>query len=88
VDPDTVVAMEAKYVVKPSSSSYEGDFPEFMLFKFDREMVRYRGVLEDGVNPVTRLRLVTNTERAAEFLEARARETLGPDVDFVVKVLP
>jgi hypothetical protein len=88
VDPDTVVALDTKYVVAPGGGRqlYEGGRPEFMYRQFDHEMERYAKVLREVSNPVSRLRLITNSERAAEFLAARARKILGDGIDLVVIV--
>ncbi|MGY0388911.1 restriction endonuclease fold toxin-2 domain-containing protein [Nocardioides sp. WG-D5] len=90
VDPDDVVAVDAKYVLKPGSpkSMYEGKRPDFLLRDFDREMKRYSRVVRDTANPVSRIRIVTNTDLAGEFLGARARRMLGEDVDLTVDIQP
>ncbi len=89
LDPDKVVAADAKYVLDPGhpKAMYEGGRPEFVYRQFDDEMRRYKLVLEDSSNPVARLRIVTNSEAAARFLAERARGILGPDADLVVVVL-
>jgi hypothetical protein len=90
VDPDNVVAVEAKYVTRPDSSMYEGNVPAFMLDRlfrdFDREMERYGNVARHQANPVDRIRIVTNTDAAARFLGERARGVIGPDVGLEVLV--
>ena len=53
---------------------------------FDREMVRYAGVVRHDANPVERIRLVTNTGQAARFLTQRARKILGRELDLDVQV--
>ena len=90
IDPDGVVAVDAKYVKQPGtpSSMYEGTSPEFLLREFDGEMPRYGAVIRDPANPVARLRIITNTDKAAEFLSSRARTLLGPDIDIEVVVIP
>ncbi|MGV1008799.1 MAG: restriction endonuclease fold toxin-2 domain-containing protein [Dermatophilaceae bacterium] len=49
-----------------------------MYREFDREMARYGQIPADPSNPVGRLRIVTNTEKAVEFLTSRARQTPSP----------
>ena len=91
VDPDKVVALEAKYVANPARSIYEGRGPAFMQEKlmeqFDGEMHRYADVIRSGETPVGRLRILTNTPGAAEYLGARARRILGPEIDLQVVVM-
>ena len=55
---------------------------------FDGEVRRYGAVIRDGANPVSRLNIITNTERAADFLGTRARSILGSDIDIEVTVQP
>lgn len=87
LDADGVVAVEVKHVDQPGGASmYEGSRPEWLLRDFDDEIRRYRAVIEDGGNPVDRLRLVVSTPAAAEFLGDRARALLGPDAGFSVVV--
>lgn len=88
VDPDKVVAVDAKYVVHPDSgrSVYEGGRPEFLYKEFDDEMRRYAAVVRDPENPVDRVRIVTNTDKAARYLAERASRILGPDVELDVVV--
>lgn len=92
VDPDTVVAIETKYVVRGERSMYEGKagpaMLDMLLQGFDKEMGRYGAVIRHRGNPVGRLRLVTNTEAAATFLGERARRLLGDDVDLDIQVQP
>jgi len=92
IDPDTVVAIEAKYVVRPGRAIHEGTAPTFMqergLRDFDGEMERYAQAIRYTGNPVGRLRLVTSTQAAAEFLGARARRILGDDIDLDVRHEP
>lgn len=75
LDPETVVAIEAKFVDKPHRSMYEGKAPAFMeakLFKgFDDEMRRYGAVIRHDENPVGRLRIVASRRR--ESIWARGR---------------
>ncbi|MCL1923870.1 MAG: hypothetical protein FWG15_08480 [Propionibacteriaceae bacterium] len=89
IDADGITAVDAKYVIEPGSgrAMYEGTRPDFLLTKFDDEMARYGVAIRDGSNPVARLNIITNTETAAEFLGARARSLLGPDIDIVVTVI-
>lgn len=44
--------------------------------------------VDSELTPAARLRLVASTPQAAEFLGARARSILGPDVDLQVVVHP
>lgn len=90
LDPDAVVAAEAKYVGSPGSSVYEGNAPKWLVDEamedFDSEMRRYKAVIEDESNPIARLRLYANTPKATEFLEARARTILGENIDLHVVI--
>ncbi|WP_344746430.1 restriction endonuclease fold toxin-2 domain-containing protein [Kribbella aluminosa] len=90
VDPDTVVVVEVKYVMRPDRSLYEGKVParmlEVMLHPFDDEMERYASVVQHNANPVERIRLVTSTDAAARFLGERARKILGQGIDLDVQV--
>lgn len=92
LDPDTVVAAEAKYVSSPGRSLYEGQVPpalrEVLLADFDFEMDRYAKVIADPDNPVGRLRIIASTQAAADFLGARARRILGPGIDLQVRYVP
>lgn len=92
LDPDRIVAVEAKYVANPGRSIYEGAVAQPLLDKlledFDREMRRYGAIVRDHGNPVARLRLVASTERAGQFLGERARRILGSDIDIEVQVRP
>lgn len=91
-DPDTVVAIEAKYVEQPNRSMYEGKAPAYMegqLFRtFDREMRRYGAVIRHSGNPVGRLRIVASTQAAADYLGVRARRLIGNGVDIEVQFRP
>ncbi|MGB3256791.1 MAG: hypothetical protein WBG89_04050 [Ornithinimicrobium sp.] len=87
LDKDGVAAADAKYVVRPGDRAlYEGGRPEFLYRQFDGEMMKYKAALQNPESPVSRLRLITNTPKAAEFLESRARSILGPDIDLKVVV--
>lgn len=93
VDPDgVVVVVDAKHVRSPGRSLYEGTVPDRMVDQlirgFDGEMERYAAVIRDPGNPVSRLRLFTSTPEAVEFLTARARRLLGPDIDVDVVLVP
>ena len=92
VDPDAVVVAEAKYVESPSRSMYEGKVPpallDRLLLPFDREMERYGKLVEDLENPVSRIRIITSTQAAADFLGARARRLLGPTIDVDARHTP
>lgn len=92
IEPDTVVAIEAKFINKPDRSMYEGRahpaMQESLLKDFDREILRYGHVVRCQSNPVGRLRLVVSTAPAGEYLGARARRLLGDDVDLDVRVVP
>ena len=92
VDPDKVVAVEAKFVVDPGPKSmYEGARPaavqELLMKNFDDEMRRYGVALADPATPVGRLRIVTSTDAAAQYLGDRARGLL-PGADVQVVVIP
>lgn len=94
LDPDMVVAVEAQYVVEPGPQSmYEGAgrrppaVQEMLMRNFDTEMHGYGLALADPATPVGRLRIVTNTDAAAQYLGDRARGLL-PDVDVQVVVTP
>lgn len=89
LDPDTVVAVETKYVVNPGKRSvYEGGRPDFLYREFDEEMERYAAVARDSANPVERIRIITSTAKAAAFLSARAHRIVGTDVDIDTIVRP
>lgn len=92
LDPDAVVAVEAKYVQNPGSGGlYEGGAPpeieDLLMEQFDNEMARYGAALLDPSSPVQRLRIVTNTDAAAAYLEERARGLLpaGADLQVIVR---
>lgn len=91
-DADTVVAVEVRYVAQPGSSPYEGLGPdtvrEDVLDVFDTAIARYEQVIADDSNPITRLRIITNTEAAARFLERRAILILGIGCDLDVQMRP
>lgn len=89
LDPDTVVALETKYVVNPGKKSiYEGGRPDFLYEDFDDEMKRYASVVREPANPIDRIRIITNTPKAAAFLSARAHRIVGTDVDIDTIVRP
>lgn len=56
LEPDTVVAVEVKYVSRPKRSMYEGTVPpgirDKLLRDFDDEMTRYGNVVRSEGNPV------------------------------------
>jgi len=83
---------EGKYVGTPGRSMYEGKAPpamlDFLLADFDSEMNRYRHLVEDPHNPVSRVRIITNTQDGADFLRQRARRLLGPAIDLDVRHTP
>jgi hypothetical protein len=87
-----VVVVEVKYVVKPGRSLYEGKMPEPLLERalqeFDDEMRRYASVVRHDANPVARIRIVTNTPAAAEFLASRAARVVGEGLDLDVQIRP
>lgn len=89
-DPETVVALEAKYVVSSDRSMYEGKAPanilDVLLSDFDREMRRYGNVVRHDDNPIGCIRLITNTDAAAAFLGERSRRVVGDDVRIDVDV--
>jgi hypothetical protein len=88
VDPDTIVAVEAKFVINPGRSLHEGKAPAFLWRDFDGELARYAKVVRHPDNPVGRLRIVANTRAAADVLGARARRILGDDIDIDVRYEP
>jgi len=92
VDPDNVVAADTKWVDNPARSSFQGDFSaggqNVMMRVFDLEMRRYGVIAQDPTNPIGRIRIITNTQRAADYLGARARVILGDGVDLDVVVKP
>jgi len=92
LDPDTAVALEARFAGNPLASPYTGTSSQFgmdrVLSKFDDEMRRYGAVMADSGNPVTRLRIVASDPAAAQFLEARARALLGDRFDVVGEYRP
>ena len=61
---------------------------DFLLADFDSEMNRYRRLVEDPSNPVSRVRIITNTEDGADYLRQRARRLLGPTIDLDVRHTP
>jgi len=89
VDPDGVAEVDAKFVVNPGGrSAYEGGRPPFMYSDLDHELDRYAAVIRDPANPVTRFSIITNTQKAADFLLQHAREIMGRDIDIEVRVEP
>jgi hypothetical protein len=93
IDPDAVVVAEAKFIESPGRNSmYEGDMPPGMVDRllrgFDREIQRYGVLVNSPENPVRRLRIITSTPAAADFLGARARKILGPDIDLDLRHTP
>jgi hypothetical protein len=82
VDPDGIVAAEAKHVSKPERSPHIGRMPYGQKEndrRFDNEVDRYTAVIRDPSNPVGRLRIITNDREAADYLAARARRVMGDD---------
>lgn len=51
-------------------------------------MNRYRHLVEDPSNPVSRVRIITNTQDGADYLRQRARRLLGPTIDLDVRHTP
>lgn len=92
VDPDAAVVAEAKYVVTSRRSMYEGNVPpallDTLLTRFDEEIRRYGALIKDPSNPISRLRIFTNTAAAASFLGSRTRAILGPNIDVDVRHTP
>ncbi|WP_188048137.1 restriction endonuclease fold toxin-2 domain-containing protein, partial [Enterobacter ludwigii] len=93
MDPDKVVALDTKFVTKPGEpkSLWEGTAPPFLYNENGRvaqELLKYKRVLEDPTNPVGRLRVITNTEKARTFIEGYLRELFGPGIDIQVVVDP
>lgn len=81
------VVVDAKFVTRSDGRAmYEGGRPDFLYEKLDGEFERYAAVIADPENPISELRIVTSTEKAAEFLGARARGVMGPDVSVDVRV--
>lgn len=92
VDPDAVVAVDAKFTGSPGSSPYTGTAPPQMLDRllrdFDDEVRRYGLVMADSSNPVARLNIVANTPESVAFLSARAERILGDGFDVVGVLQP
>lgn len=92
VDPDAIVALDAKHIGNPAASPYDGTAPQFMMDRllegFDSELSRYGAVVLDEANPVQRLRIVTSDPSAVPFLQARAQQVLGDQIDVVVEYRP
>jgi uncharacterized protein YukE len=90
LDPDAVAAIDVKYTGTPGASPYDGTANPFaqkiIMDKFDNEMMRYGAVITDESNPVARLRLSVTDQASADFLEARARGILGPDIDLQIVI--
>ncbi|WP_161925133.1 restriction endonuclease fold toxin-2 domain-containing protein [Actinomyces sp. 432] len=82
------VAWEAKYTEGGANSLYEGGRPDFLYKKLDDEIKRYGRVISNPDNPVRGLTIITNTEKAAEFLSSRIRSILGEDFPLTIKVAP
>ena len=87
-DGGVAMAWNAKYKEGGDKALYHGGRPDFLMRDFDKEVRRYRKVIESSDNPVSTLNLVTNTPEAVEFLGQRARDILGPDIDLVVHFIP
>ncbi|MGL4745697.1 MAG: restriction endonuclease fold toxin-2 domain-containing protein, partial [Dermatophilaceae bacterium] len=91
LDSDSVVAAEAKFVRSPGASMHEGSAPSFiqqrLMQQFDDEMLRYKAVIDDPTNPVSRLRILTNTEAAATYLNLRVNQLFGPGYDVDIRVV-
>jgi hypothetical protein len=51
-------------------------------------MRRYASVVRNDANPVARIRIVTNTPAAAEFLASRAARVVGEGLDLDVQIRP
>ena len=79
---------DTKHTKGGPNALYEGNRPEFLLNDFEREIMRYRDVINSPGNPVSSLNIVTNTPESASFLGRRAREILGPDITLTVYVIP
>jgi len=82
------MAWDVKYTEDGDKALYHGGHPDFLMRDFDREVRRYRKVIESSDNPVSTLNLVTNTPEAVEFLGQRAHDILDPDVDLAVHFIP
>ena len=87
-DGGVAMAWDAKYTEGGDKALYHDGRPDFLMRDFDKEVRRYRKVIESSDNPVSTLNLVTNTPEAVEFLGQRARDILGPDIDLVVHFIP
>lgn len=87
VDPDEVVALDAKFVEKPGGKSlYEGRAPDFVLNDFAAELRKYAQVIGDPRNPVGRLNVITSTPQARDFLTTWAAQKMQPWLPAGVKV--
>ena len=82
------MAWDAKHTKGGPNALYEGNRPEFLINDFEREIMRYRDVINSPGNPVSSLNIVTNTPESASFLGRRAREILGPNITLTVHVIP
>ncbi|WP_146032370.1 hypothetical protein [Actinomyces qiguomingii] len=83
------MAYEAKHTAGGANALYEGgNKPEFLYRQFDLEIERYGRAIRNPDNPLGGLTLVTNTEKAAEFLGQRAHSILGDDIQLTIKVIP
>ena len=82
------MAWDAKHTKGGPNALYEGNRPEFLINDFEREIMRYRDVINSPGNPVSSLNIVTNTPESASFLGRRAREILGPNITLTVYVIP
>ncbi|WP_147681517.1 hypothetical protein [Actinomyces ruminicola] len=87
-DGNLAIAFDTKYTKGGSGSLYEGGRPEFLYKDFDREIRRYGQAIRNPNNPLGGLTIVTNTDKAAEFLGQRARSILGPDFPLIIRVVP
>ena len=81
-------AWDAKHTKGGPNALYEGNRPEFLINDFEREITRYRDIINSPGNPVSALNIITNTPESASFLGRRAREILGPDITLTVYVTP
>ncbi|PHP53331.1 hypothetical protein [Actinomyces ruminis] len=87
-DGNIAIAFDAKHTKGGSGALYEGGRPEFLYKDFDREIRRYGQAILNPNNPLGGLTIVTNTDKAAEFLGQRARSILGHDFPLIIKVVP
>ena len=84
----TELAPSPRHALQPRVSSGVLQRQDKLMEGFDGEIGKYRAVIESGGNPVNRLIIVTNTPDAQASLYQRARNILGPDTSFEVRLMP